>query len=320
MGRSGEGLDPRWIDPIALVVAAGITLVAAPGEETSEHADREALRTLIRSAISRRATEADASVPESIQRWTQTHRQSLEGLRPAGLEEQPWGLSALRPAITDGGPPLLYLYVFDWHASGKLIVYGLTGGVKRAYLLSDADRADLPVGKRDRSTVLSVPKDAPDLLASVVVLELEGKLETSPLAVQPADDGRIVLHARDAIVHGRTLRYEPEPHKNTVGYWTDPRDSVSWPFHVINPGTYKVDILQGCGKGSGGSTVEFAVDDKQVLKVTVQDTGGFQNFVNRPIGQFHFARPGRYTLTVKATHKPGLAVMDLRKVTLTAVE
>ena len=39
------------------------------------------------------------------------------------------GLTALRPGA-DSAPSLLYLYVFDWHASGKLIVYGLAGGAK----------------------------------------------------------------------------------------------------------------------------------------------------------------------------------------------
>src|SRR5262245_5731606 len=75
-----------------------------------------------------------------------------------------------------------------------------------------------------------------------------------------ADVGhRIVLHARDAKIHGTTVRYEPQPHKDTIGYWTKLEDWVSWDFHATNAGTYEVEILQGCGKGSGGSEVEFLV-------------------------------------------------------------
>ena len=81
-------------------------------------------------------------------------------------------------------------------------------------------------------------------------------------------------------------------------------------------GTYKVEILQGCGKGSGGSKVEFSVA-AQRLDVSVEDTGGFQNFIVRNIGQLKFEKPGNYTLSVKPITKPGLAVMDLRSVTLT---
>jgi hypothetical protein len=47
----------------------------------------------------------------------------------------------------------------------------------------------------------------------------------------------------------------------------------------------------------------------------VQDTGGFQNFVARDIGTLDL-KPGRYTLNVKPLTKPGVAVMDLRQVTL----
>src|SRR5437763_1135797 len=138
--------------------------------------------------------------------------------------------------------------------------------------------ADLPVSTTGRDTIVAGPKQPPDASDTVVVLELEGEAKVVPLAVAPAADGSILLHAKDAIVHGRTVRYEPDPKKNTVGYWTNAADSVEWQFDVPAAGAYAVEILQGCGKGSGGSTVEFTAG-AQTLTVTVQDTGGFQNFV-----------------------------------------
>ena len=133
--------------------------------------------------------------------------------------------------------------------------------------------------------------------------------------ITPAADGSVLLHARDVIIHGKTVRYEPQTNKNTIGYWTKVEDWVSWDFEITKPGTFSVEILQGCGKGSGGSEVEFSVGE-QVLKVTVQETGGFQNFLARDIGQITLAKPGRYTLSVKPKTKPGVAVMDLRQVIL----
>jgi arylsulfatase A len=131
-------------------------------------------------------------------------------------------------------------------------------------------------------------------------------------------DGRILLHARDVTVHGTTVRYEPQPHKNTVGYWTKAEDWVSWEFAVQEPGTFEVEVLQGCGTGSGGSEVQFSIAD-QTLPMVVQDTGGFQNFVERRIGRVTLKDEGRYTLSVKPQRKPGLAVMDLRSITLQPV-
>ena len=130
-----------------------------------------------------------------------------------------------------------------------------------------------------------------------------------------AANGTVTLPARTAEIHGTQLRYEPSPHKNTLGFWTRTGDSASWEFVVGKPGTFAVEVLQGCGKGQGGSAVEVSVDG-QTLKFTVADTGHFQNFKARTIGEVKLTKAGRYTLTVKATKKPGVAVMDLRSVTL----
>ena len=130
-----------------------------------------------------------------------------------------------------------------------------------------------------------------------------------------AKDGTITMHARTATVHGVQLRFEPLPHKNTLGFWTKADDWAEFEFTAEKAGTFAVEVLQGCGKGSGGAEVELAVGDRK-LTFTVKDTGGFQNFEVRDVGTLTVDKPGRHTLTVKARTKPGAAVMDLRQVTL----
>jgi len=151
-----------------------------------------------------------------------------------------------------------------------------------------------------------VPSDAPE--------EHQG----SRRVVSEMVDNTLLLHAKDASVHGSTVRYEPVPQKNTLGYWFKQEDWASWEFEVTKPGTYEVEVLQGCGKGSGGAEVEVTAGGK-ALTFTVEDTGGFQNFVPRKIGTVTLPA-GRQTLTVKPKTKPGMAVMDLRQVTLHFVE
>ncbi|MFO0898294.1 MAG: sulfatase [Pirellulales bacterium] len=133
--------------------------------------------------------------------------------------------------------------------------------------------------------------------------------------VRTGADGAIVLPASRVEIHGDQVRYEPQPHKNTVGYWTKASDWVSWDFVVEKPGKYEVEILQGCGPGSGGSQVAFEAA-AQALEIAVIETRGFQDFLARKIGAFEFEKPGRYRLTVRPQKKPGVAVMDLREVTL----
>lgn len=154
--------------------------------------------------------------------------------------------------------------------------------------------------------------------------------ELRPANMQRAD-GTIVLLATNATVHGKTIRYEPQPHKNTIGFWTKADDWVSWNFSVSAPGTFEVKLTQACGKGSGGSEVTFSVRprfaaqlgaDNSIATINdiVPDTGGFTNWTNRVIGTFTMAKPGEYSIEVKPVNKPGLAVMDLRAILLTPLK
>jgi hypothetical protein len=131
----------------------------------------------------------------------------------------------------------------------------------------------------------------------------------------PAKDGTITLHARTAQVYGTMLRFEPLPHKNTLGFWVRQDDHAAFEFTAAGPGAFSVEVLQGCGKGSGGAEVELAVGDAK-LTFLVKDTGGFQAFEARDVGTLRVPAAGRHTLTVRAKTKPGPAVMDLRQVLL----
>jgi hypothetical protein len=75
-------------------------------------------------------------------------------------------------------------------------------------------------------------------------------------------------------------------------------------------------MYMGCGAGSGGSHFTVEVAD-QKLSDKVPDTGSFHNFRLRNVGAVKIDKPGKYTLSVRASDKPGVAVMDLRSVTLT---
>ena len=138
-----------------------------------------------------------------------------------------------------------------------------------------------------------------------------------PRVVAPlnAASNLITLAAHDAIVVGKNLRYEPQPHKNTVGYWSRVEDWCWWSVYIERPGRYEVGVLQGCGKGHGGSRVSVRVA-KQDLAFTVEDTGGFQAFRQRSIGQVTIPRAGLYRLEIRPVTKKSVAVMDIRRADL----
>jgi arylsulfatase A-like enzyme len=141
--------------------------------------------------------------------------------------------------------------------------------------------------------------------------EMDAVVKGHKARVTP-DKGDIRLFAKDAVVHGATARYEPLPYKNTVGFWTNPEDWVSWDFDVAKAGKYEIEIQQGCKGGGSEVAVEVA---GQTLKFTVDDTGHFQQFIARTIGIVDLPE-GKQTIAIKPQNKVGPAVMDLRRVVL----
>lgn len=150
----------------------------------------------------------------------------------------------------------------------------------------------------------------------VLVLELDEPVQLfdAERSTTAQADGTVLLRARDAIVHGKNLRYEPQPHKNTVGYWSVSEDWADWLLST-GGGEYSVEILQGCGRGHGGSRVQLQVQD-QSLEFVVRETGHFQNFVWRAVGQVKLAAGESQRLSLRCLQKPGGAVMDVRAIRL----
>lgn len=186
-------------------------------------------------------------------------------------------------------------------------------------------------GRRELYDLSKDPSESRNLISqnADVAMELAGALDTWRKEVgakmpppnpdyrpnPPNKDGVITLHARTALVTGVQLRYEPLPHKTTLGFWTNKDDYATFDFTTTAGGTFAVEVLQGCGKGSGGAEVELAVGDSK-LTFVVKDTGGFQAFEARDVGTLKVEAAGRHSLTVKAKTKPGAAVMDLRQIVL----
>ncbi len=132
--------------------------------------------------------------------------------------------------------------------------------------------------------------------------------------VRPSPDGAIVLSARHAEVHGQNLQFEPQVHKNTVGYWVNAADWVDWQF-AAPAGNYEVWILQGCGNGQGGSRVALSVS-RQQLEFDVQETGHFQNFVWRALGPVTLDEASTFRLSLRVLNRTRDAVMDVRQIRL----
>jgi arylsulfatase A-like enzyme len=254
---------------------------------------------------------------------------------PAGLDG-----SSLAPCLTGQGKldrAAIYWHYPHYHPGGAR-PYGAvrTGDLKLIHHDEDGylELYDLAADPGESANVANQrPAETAELerLLAAWRQEVDAQMPTPNPDYDPSRDAppshvvrsnaeeAIVLPASRVEIHGGQVRYEPQPHKNTVGYWTKADDWVSWDFVIEQPGAYEVEILQGCGPGSGGSEVAFEAAG-QTLEIIVVETRGFQDFLSRRIGTLRFETPGRHRLAVRPQKKPGVAVMDLREVTLRRID
>lgn len=164
--------------------------------------------------------------------------------------------------------------------------------------------------------LVAMPKVLPESRTLQLILDAVPRVSGPVVLVQPDSKGVISLRAQDATTSGSKLRFEPQPHKNTVGYWTQVKDTAGWNCSVPTAQEFDIEILQGCGRGQGGSDVVLKVAEQE-LSFRVLDTGHFQNFRWRHLGRLSLPAVSNLKVQLIPRTKAKGAVMDCREIRLT---
>lgn len=166
---------------------------------------------------------------------------------------------------------------------------------------------------------VKVPKELGEFSGVVIFETLEPiELATKPHVIKQSKNGAVTLPSHHVITHGKLLRYEPQPHKNTMGYWANADDWAEWHVGISQPGEFEVEILQGCGKGQGGSVVGIEIAGSK-CEFEIEDTGHFQNFKTRKVGTVRIAKAGEFPLKIRTIKKAKVAACDIRQIRLLPV-
>lgn len=120
----------------------------------------------------------DGTFPEeSIQRlkdigkWMDVNGEAIYGTEASPLEPLQWGECTMKEVKNN---TILYLSVFDWPKDGQLEVPGLCYHVKSVKLMSSG--ITLKTSQSNGKTMINIPLTAPDGVASVIRLEVKGKV------------------------------------------------------------------------------------------------------------------------------------------------
>ncbi|EMI44052.1 glycosyl hydrolase [Rhodopirellula sp. SWK7] len=272
-------------------------------------------------------------LPQAIERleqigdWMSVNSESIYGTTASPIGAFDWGRCTMKSAKSGTSANsdddsqqnhLLYLHVFDWPSDGKLMVPGLKNEVQAAHLLANGQV--LETEATEDGVLVSLPKTAPDSIASVIAVKVSGPIETVAVTPTPDRKGQLVLTADTSYINNNegsreaTVReHDGIPH---VGYWLDDQASVQWDIKITQPGSYAVSATLSV---EGDNTTFLVGPMGGQIEATVPSTGGYGKYVERSLGTLQFDEAGETIIQVKPVAGKWQP-MNLRQLKLQKIE
>ncbi|MCC6345525.1 MAG: alpha-L-fucosidase [Bryobacterales bacterium] len=213
---------------------------------------------------------------------------------------------------------VLYLHVFQWPADRRLRAPGLKNLVQSARLLG-ARGGPLRTSREGNGVVVELPAGAPDEVASVVALTLDGPPVVEPYVIQPDERGVLHLGVESSEIEtqfGQRAKKENFLGRVFLTKWTRADDVPVWTMSVPKSGRYKVELSYGSARGAAGSAYTVSAG-KARLTAKTESSGGEMVFHTVTAGELRL-EAGEQQLRVKAS-AAGRPVMTLEWVRLVPV-
>jgi len=246
-------------------------------------------------------------------RWMKVNNESIYETTASPFER----MSYFGRATVKGSK--LYLHVFDWPADGKLRVPGLKNIVHKARLLADPAR-EIKSARDGDDIVVSLPGQAPDEIASVVELTLDGAPVVTPFVNRPDAKGVLQLGAESCEIEtdfGQRAKKENAMGHVFVTRWNRSQDVPYWTVDVPKAGRYRVEV--GYSKRGGAAaplTVELGAAK---IEGEVKGTGGEWVFKQAAFGDVDL-KAGQAVVKVRTRADGGSNTVNLEGVVLRPIQ
>jgi len=195
----------------------------------------------------------DVTILQGIGKWMQKNGESIYGTTAGPLPYHSWGVSTVRKNK-------LYLHVFDWPTDGKLYVSGFAK-ISNGYLLADPSKKIKIQQTISRDNILLIPKQAPDTVNTVVVLDWEGQRFPDSIHFIVPNTKKERFLAYDAIQSGKGFSYgDGKTNRYYVEGWKNKAQSLGWKLRIIQPGDFKVVIKYIAPAETSGGSCSVVVD------------------------------------------------------------
>ncbi|HTQ37590.1 MAG TPA: alpha-L-fucosidase [Pirellulales bacterium] len=295
---------------------------------------------LLLNVVQRPDGSLDPEVETMLQQlgeWTAANGEAIYGTRP-------WLRYGEGRALTGGGSfkedfhysdkdirfttkgNTLYAIALGWPEEGKLVIRSLARTDEAAQ--NSIEKVELLGGDGElkfsqTANGLAVELPGPKLSELTCALRITGSnLKPAPLPelstiVSADSNGRLVMDADSALLHGTKLKLEDQGGKPDIGYWDDPSEWVAWRVRVDKPGIYKISASIAAANGNGEFIVGVGNDN---VPAKVLQTQAWDQFINVEIGQVNIKHSGEVDVSVRSKDRASWKAINLNSVQLTPTD
>ncbi len=197
-----------------------------------------------------------------------------------------------------------------WPRDGRIVLPTPFPNLSRAYCTDDPERGQLMLEFSADATSISLHRPESPAGGNDRRLRFETVEKTRQFG-----DGRIVLSALDARVEGTRAKLETHPGNHRIGFWTNSADTVHWTYMASRPGMYRVELTYSAA-GEDGTQFDLEFGER-TLHGELPATGSWYKYTTIDLGRLYLDKPrGEYDVAVRCTKKVGVAVMNLKAITL----
>lgn len=226
---------------------------------------------------------------KAVGAWMRQNGRAIYATTPSPFKKLSWGRCT---KVVKKGGATLYLHIFDWPQSGKLLVPGLKSKASGASLLVGGKK--LTARNTAEGVEIDVPTVAPDAISTTVVLDVQGEIVVEQPELTLKLDTELMLNPDDAKLTGE-LQSEERGGKPNLGFWLNSKDFAEWTFVAPRAGrvTLSTEI-------AAPAATAFTISlGGRTEKIAAPVTGSYDSYKSVELGTFSVAA-GKNTLELRA--------------------
>jgi alpha-L-fucosidase len=235
---------------------------------------------------------------QEVGAWLKINGESIYGTTASPFAYLPWGRATTKNYK-------LYLHVFDYPKDGKIKI-PIANNITKAYLLSNPS-VIIKTNKAEQYTYLQLPSEAPDKIASVIVLETKGTIKSSINNPIPSL-GKTATASSTQNDQNNKFKANNVLDNNSKTFWkASATDSSAW---------LNIDLGETTSIGAialteaGGRTTKFSIEykDGEVWKSIIEG----KNIGNGFFKQFAPVKAKQFRLNILQSKSGGVEIKEFQ--------